>query len=112
MSDFATESAIGCSLAGHRWIGWNGSSRVFVIGTQSAMALDVEDVKIREQLESSERGSVLMEYVLVQVLVACLLAAVMNALFYDWSSGTFGPAGLGVKSFYQRLLGGLSLPVP
>lgn len=112
MSDFTTGLAMECSIAGHRWIGWNGSSRVLTIGTQSARSLDVEDVKILERLESSERGSVLMEYVLVQVLVACLLAAVMNALFYDWSSGTFGPAGLGVKSFYQRLLGGLSLPVP
>ena len=112
MSDFETESAIGCPIAGHRWVDGNGSSRVLTIGTQSARSLDVEDVKIRERLESSERGSVLMEYVLVQVLVACLLATVMNALFYDWSSGTFGPAGLGVKSFYQRLLGGLSLPVP
>lgn len=112
MSDFTTGSAMECSIAGHRWVDGNGCLRVLVIGTQSARPLDVEDVKVRERLESSERGSVLMEYVLVQVLVACLLAAVMNALFYDWSSGTFGPAGLGVKSFYQRLLGGLSLPVP
>lgn len=60
----------------------------------------------------SSKGSVLMEYVLVQVLVACLLMAVMNALFYNWGTAEFGPAGMGIKYFYQRLLGGFSLPVP
>lgn len=58
------------------------------------------------------KGSMLMEYVIIQVLVACLAMATMNALFYDWSLNEFGPVGAGVKYFYQRLLGGLSLPVP
>ena len=58
------------------------------------------------------KGSILMEYVLVQTLVACLLMLVMNELFYKWGTAEFGPAGMGVKFFYQRLLGGLSLPVP
>lgn len=58
------------------------------------------------------RGSVLMEYLLVQTLVACLLTVVMNGLFYDWGTAEFGPAGLGMQHFYQRLQGGLSLPVP
>ena len=57
-------------------------------------------------------GSVLMEYLLVQILVACLLMVVMNALFYNWGTATFGPGGMAIKYFYQRLLGGLSLPVP
>ncbi|MBO5939893.1 MAG: hypothetical protein J6R18_01685 [Kiritimatiellae bacterium] len=65
-----------------------------------------------EKTAESRRGSVLMEYVLVQVLVACLLMAVMNALFYNWGTAEFGPAGMGIKYFYQRLLGGFSLPVP
>ncbi len=60
----------------------------------------------------SERGSILMEYVMLQTLVACLLVAVMNESFYDWATAKFGPVGLEVKYFYQRLLGGLSLPVP
>lgn len=59
-----------------------------------------------------KKGSVLMEYVLVQALVACLLMLVMNKIFYNWGTAEFGPAGAGVKFFYQRLLGGLSLPVP
>ena len=65
-----------------------------------------------EKTAESRRGSVLMEYVLVQVLVACLLMAVMNALFYNWGTAEFGPVGMGIKYFYQRLLGGFSLPVP
>ena len=58
------------------------------------------------------KGSVLMEYLLVQVLVACLLVLVMNELFYNWATAEFGPWGTGIKYFYQRLLGGLSLPIP
>ena len=57
------------------------------------------------------KGSILMEYVLVQTLVACLLMLVMNELFYNWGTAEFGPAGAGIKFFYQRLLGGISLPV-
>ena len=64
------------------------------------------------RLGASDQGSILMEYVLVQTLVACLLMLVMNELFYNWGTAEFGPAGMGVKFFYQRLLGGLSLPVP
>jgi hypothetical protein len=48
----------------------------------------------------------------VQALVACLLILVMNELFYNWGTAQFGPGGTAVKFFYQRLLGGLSLPVP
>ena len=57
-------------------------------------------------------GSVLMEYLLVQLLVACVLALVMNELFYSWAEGGFKPVGIAIMRFYQRLLGGLSLPVP
>lgn len=62
-------------------------------------------------LRSSE-GSMLMEYVLLQVCVACFLMLMMNNLFYNWSSGSLVGLGLEVKYFFQRLLGGLSLPVP
>ena len=57
-------------------------------------------------------GSILMEYLLLQVLVAGLLMVVMNELFYNWGEAKFGPSGKAIKYFYQRLLGGLSLPVP
>ena len=61
---------------------------------------------------TSARGSVLMEYLIVQTLVACLLVVFMNGMFYNWATAQFGPAGTGLQHFYQRLLGGLSLPVP
>ena len=63
-------------------------------------------------LASSDGGSVLMEYIIVQVLVACFLMLIMNLYFYNVSTSQFGPGGVAVKYFYQRLLGGLSLPVP
>ena len=58
------------------------------------------------------RGSVLMEYLIVQTLVACLLMVVMNEMFYNWGTAQFGPVGQEIQHFYQRLQGGLSLPVP
>ena len=61
------------------------------------------------KLGASDQGSILMEYVMVQVLVACLLMLVMNELFYNWGTAQFGPAGMGVKYFYQRLFLGLCL---
>ena len=70
------------------------------------------DINATAKASASERGSILLEYVLIQMLVACLLMLVMNELFYNWGTAEFGPAGAGVKYFYQRLLGGLSLPVP
>ena len=70
------------------------------------------NINMIAKLGESDRGSILMEYVLMQTLVACLLMLVMNELFYNWGTDEFGPAGMGIKFFYQRLLGGLSLPVP
>ena len=71
-----------------------------------------DNINMITKLGWSDQGSILMEYVLVQTLVACLLMLVMNELFYNWGTAEFGPAGMGIKFFYQRLLGGLSLPVP
>ncbi len=71
----------------------------------------IKDLAILK-FKGGKKGSVLMEYVIVQTLVACLLMIVMNSLFYNWATAEFGPVGAGIKYFYQRLLGGLSLPVP
>lgn len=60
----------------------------------------------------SRRGSILMEYMIIQVLVACLLILTLNYTFYNWASGEYVGTGLRIKYFYQRVLGGLSLPVP
>lgn len=72
----------------------------------------LEQNKVNGNARKGRRGSILMEYVLVQVFVACALMLFMNKWFYNWATGSFGPTGLQVKYFYQRLLGGLSLPVP
>ena len=58
------------------------------------------------------RGSVMMEYLIVQVLVAGLLAYTMHKEFFQVENGTFVGFGNDLKEHYQRILGGLSLPVP
>ncbi len=59
----------------------------------------------------SERGSMMMEYVIVLCGIGAALAVFMNREFFDYSKG-FGALGQGIVAFYQRTLGGLSLPVP
>lgn len=58
-----------------------------------------------------EQGSMMMEYVIVLLGIGAALFVFMNREFYSVSRG-FGPLGQGIVAFYQRTLGGLSLPVP
>lgn len=60
---------------------------------------------------ASARGSMMMEYVIVLCGIGAALAVFMNREFFDYSKG-FGALGQGIVAFYQRTLGGLSLPVP
>lgn len=58
-----------------------------------------------------------MEYVVLLVFVGAVLSVASNRLFYgyvpgDNDGGRFGPLGKQLQGFYQRTLGGLSLPVP
>lgn len=53
----------------------------------------------------------MMEYVIVLLGIGVALMVFMNREFYSASNG-FGPLGQGIVAFYQRTLGGLSLPVP
>ena len=68
-------------------------------------------------------GSVLMEYVIVLVFIGATLALTTTTLFYRdgrASDGVeyradppgFGELGKQFVGFYQRTMGGLSLPVP
>ena len=59
----------------------------------------------------ARRGSMLMEYVVVTCGIGAVLMVFMTRAFYGIGSG-FGPLGQGLVAFYQRLFGGLSLPVP
>lgn len=60
---------------------------------------------------SGERGSATMEYVIALLGLGIALMVFLNREFYSVAEG-FGPLGQGVAAFYQRTLGGLSLPVP
>ena len=57
------------------------------------------------------RGSMVMEYAVVICGIAVVLCLFMNLAFYNAGEG-FGPVGQGIVAFYQRLQGGLSLPIP
>ena len=60
----------------------------------------------------SSRGSVIMEYLIVQVLVACALAIFMHDQFFQVEYGRFVGVGQKVQRYYECIFGGLSLPVP
>ena len=60
---------------------------------------------------NGEQGSMMMEYVIVLLGIGVALMVFMNREFYSVRNG-FGPLGQGIVAFYQRALGGLSLPVP
>ena len=64
-----------------------------------------------EMKTSGERGSIMMEYVVVLCGIGVVLVIFMNRAFFDYSRG-FGPLGQGIVAFYQSILGGLSLPIP
>lgn len=60
---------------------------------------------------TSEKGSIMLEYVIVMCGLGAAAVVFMNRAFYDVQTG-FGPLGQQIVAFYQRTLGGLSLPVP
>lgn len=58
-----------------------------------------------------------MEYLILLVFVGAVLSVASSRLFYGYAAGDnegerFGPLGKKIQGFYQRTLGGLSLPVP
>ena len=71
---------------------------------------------------SARKGSILMEYLIIQVFVAGALMLAMSCEgsfngvncfgFYSHLKGDFVGLGLKVKEFHQRIIGGLSLPIP
>ena len=62
----------------------------------------------------SSDGSVLMEYLVLLVFVGAILVVASNTLFGGYGAGGFslGPLGQQLQGFYQRTMGGVSLPVP
>lgn len=58
-----------------------------------------------------------MEYVILLVFVGGVLAIASTRLFYGYAADDnegrkFGPLGRQIQGFYQRTIGGLTLPVP
>lgn len=56
----------------------------------------------------------MLEYAVVQIGIGVALLAWMYANVYDFSTGLTGGDTLGARliGYYQRILGGLSLPMP
>lgn len=72
---------------------------------------------------NQRKGSILMEYLIVLVLIGAGLAVVSANNFYRYSDGGataelrkdppgFGSMGKKFVGFYQRTMGGVALPVP
>ncbi len=61
----------------------------------------------------AERGSVLMEYVILLVFVGVVLMVASHTLLFGFGPGEgLGPLGQEIQGFFQRTMGGLSLPIP
>ena len=60
----------------------------------------------------AQRGSVLMEYLVLLVFVGAILMVASNTLLFGVGDAEFGPLGKQIQGFYQRTMGGLALPVP
>lgn len=58
----------------------------------------------------NEDGSVMMEYVIVLLVFICLLLAWTSSV-YSHQNG-FGSLGQEIIDMYQRIMSGISLPVP
>lgn len=69
--------------------------------------------RLSRHLFGAECGSVLMEYVILLVFVGAILMVASNTLIFGYGSGEgLGPLGTEIQGFFQRTMGGLSLPVP
>lgn len=58
-------------------------------------------------------GSVLMEYVIVNLAIAVPLLLLWHHGIYNFTTGKWtGEFGLGIQAMFQRVLSGIALPVP
>ena len=61
----------------------------------------------------SASGSVLMEYLVVNLAIAVPLLILWHKGIYDCTTGEWiGDLGLGVQAMYQRVMSGVALPIP
>lgn len=58
-------------------------------------------------------GSVLMEYLVVNLAIAVPLLILWHEGIYDYTTGQWkGEMGLGIQAMYQRVMSGVALPIP
>ena len=66
-----------------------------------------------KRLVREDAGSFLMEYLVVCAMLAIPLMLLLHKQFYDTTKGEYvGELGLGLQSMFQRVLGGIALPIP
>ena len=66
-----------------------------------------------KRLAEDRGGSILMEYLVVCVMLAVPLMLFLRTQFYNASTGQYlGELGLGLQAMFQRVLGGIALPIP
>ena len=70
----------------------------------------------KRSTRANETGSIMMEYVIVLAAIGVAILWFSNVLFYTGltknATTEWGPLGQQLVAFYQRTLGGISLPVP
>ena len=59
---------------------------------------------------NDDTGAVLLEYVIIMLVFASLMMA-WSSMIYTTDFG-LGPMGLRIAETYQRIMAGISLPVP
>ncbi len=61
----------------------------------------------------NSEGSVLMEYVVVNLAIAVPLLLMWYLGVYNFATGEWvGDLGVGIKAMFQRVLNGIALPIP
>lgn len=70
-------------------------------------------------MPNDEKGSVMMEYIIVTALVAVPIFLVWHGSsilgypgIYDFSTGLLKEGGKGIQGFFQWITSGIALPVP
>lgn len=53
-----------------------------------------------------------MEYVVLLVFVGAILMVASNTMLFGYGGGGLGPLGQQIQGFFQRTMGGISLPIP
>ncbi len=61
---------------------------------------------------SGDKGSVLMEYVVLCCFTMAAIFIAWRTELYDYEKGWTGHMGTGIVNYYQRVLGGITMPIP